>query len=396
MSTKPLSSPFASKVQGDQPAMVATEFMGKPVLDTVAAPAPSQVPAAPVALKASPLASPMTNNQTRTLAANAMPFKDNDIDTLGSDVQQSTMGVVKKLTEKMSVAQFGDLGDMLANVQLEADKLDPDAQNKGLTGWIRSRVFDVRKLMVKQLSTASQTFDALANKMSSHVAVHETWVNDLEQLYLENFEQYNRILEVIRKGEAWEKSAEQAIKNMPLINPNDPEAPMKIQVRRDAESMLNRLRQRIDNFRRLKVLTECNGPRIRSQQESSRTTARTLRDYSEQMIPIIQMEFAMYLQSEDVKKSGRVTSSARNLAEQSLRRSADSAKDSMIDAANQANTAMISNDTMSHMRSKLLEAVTTVQGIEDAAHQRRIADAQQMDTDQAQYLNQLQRVNAPI
>jgi uncharacterized protein YaaN involved in tellurite resistance len=171
---------------------------------------------------------------------------------------------------------------------------------------------------------------------------------------------------------------------------------MKVQIRRDAEAMLNRLRQRIDNFRRLKVLTECNGPRIRSQQESSRTAARTLRDYSEQMIPIIQMEFAMFMQSQDVKKSGQITTNARNLAETSLKRSADSAKDSMIDAANQANTAMISNDTMTHMRARLLEAVTTVKSIETNAQQRRVDDASMMNQQQTEYLNQLQSNGAPI
>lgn len=387
----PRPSPFASKQSaGASPAMVATQLHGMNIQP------PSSMVNAVVNRPSSPLASPMAQSQSKNLAANAMPFKDQDIESLGSDVQQATMGVVKKITEKMTLANFGDLGEMLANVQLEADRLDPAAQTSGIGGWIKSKVFDIRKTMLKQLSTASQTFDKLAEKMASHVAIHETWVNDLETLYTENFEQYKRILDVIKRGEAWEASAIQALNNMPMVDPNDPEAPMKVQIRRDAEAMLNRLRQRIDNFRRLKVLTECNGPRIRSQQESSRTAARTLRDYSEQMIPIIQMEFAMFMQSQDVKKSGQITTNARNLAETSLKRSADSAKDSMIDAANQANTAMISNDTMTHMRARLLEAVTTVKSIETNAQQRRVDDASMMNQQQTEYLNQLQSNGAPI
>lgn len=390
--SNPRPSPFAQKQQpGAEPAMVATSLFGATIPT-----ANQSLPAVQSKLGSSPLTAPNVNGQARSLAANVMPFKDADIDSLGSDVQQATMGVVKKLTEKMSVAKFGDLGDMLANVQLEADKLDPANLNGGAVGWLKAKLFDVRKLMLKQMTSAGATFDMLAEKMASHVAVHETWVNDLEQLYTENFEQYNRILEVIRRGEAWVASAQQALANMPMIDPTDPEAPMKVQVRRDAESMLNRLCQRIDNFRRLKVLTECNGPRLRSQQDSSRDTARTLRDYSEQVIPIIKMEFAMYLQSQDVKNSGQLTGSARNLAETSLRRSADSAKDAMIDSATQANTAMISNDTMSHMRTRMLEAVTAVRSIETNAMQRRVEDAKNMDADQAQYLTQLQTNGASI
>lgn len=398
--SNPRPSPFASKQPaGAAPAMVATSVNGVLLSPELTAPKPT--PSVPAVAKSfgpasSPLAAPSANNQSRSLAANVMPFKDTDIDTLGADVQQATMGVVKKLTEKMSVAKFGDLGDMLANVQLEADKLDPANLNGGAVGWLKAKIFDVRKLMLKQMTSAGATFDMLAEKMASHVAVHETWVNDLEQLYVENFEQYNRILDVIRRGEAWEVAAKQALGNMPVVDPADPEAPMKVQIRRDAESMLNRLCQRVDNFRRLKVLTECNGPRLRSQQDSSRDTARTLRDYSEQVIPIIKMEFAMYLQSQDVKKSGQLTGSARNLAETSLRRSADSAKDAMIDSATQANTAMISNDTMCHMRSRMLEAVTAVKSIESNAMQRRIDDAKMMDEQQAQYLTQLQTNGATI
>lgn len=396
----PRKSPFANSTPPVRPERPPIEAV-KTGFNTWAQ-SPTQAPVAPV--RQSPLASPLStplaapgvHNQSRAVAANVMPFKDSDIDTLGSDVQQAVMGVVKKVTEKMTVAKFGDLGDMLANVQLEADKLDPKNVSGGVGGWLKSKLFDVRKVMLKQMTTAGATFDMLGEKMASHVAVHETWVKDLEQLYQENFEQYGRILEVIKRGEHWYENGRQSLANMPMVDPADPEAPMKVQVRRDAESMLNRLSQRIDNFRRLKVLTECNGPRLRSQQDSSRDTARTLRDYSEQVIPIIKMEFAMYLQTQDVQNSGKLTGSARNLAETSLRRSADSAKDAMVSSAENANTAMISNDTMSHMRSRMLEAVTTVQSIETNAQQRRIADAAQMDKDQAQYLTQLQSNGATI
>lgn len=398
----PIPSPLAARNQAKQAMFghAAASIVNQTNQDIVVSSAFNSAPAInnhPTA-KSSPLANPKTIDAQRTysMTANLIPFKDSDIDTLGADVQQSTMGVVKQLTEKMAVAKFGDLGEMLANVQLEADRLDPSAKSDGLVSWVKTKVFDVRKMMLKQLTTAGATFDMLAEKMASHVAVHETWVKDLDLLYLENYEQYNRILEVIRRGETWEAAAVQALSNLPTLDTSDPEAPMKVQLRRDAESMLNRLRQRIDNFRRLKVLTECNGPRIRSQQESSRDSARTLRDYSEQVIPIIKMEFAMYLQSQDVKKTGSITSGARNLAESSLKRSADSAKESIIDAANQANTAIISNDAMNHMRSRLLEAVTTVKSIESSAQQRRVDDAKMMNDQQSQYLTQLQQHGAPI
>lgn len=339
--------------------------------------------------------SPFGNKPTQ-LSNNVLAFSDKDIEGLGSQVHEGTMAVVQKMTQKMSVAKFGDLGDMLANLQLEADTLDPDAQNKGISGWIRSKFFDVRKLALKQLQTAEKTFDDLAQKMASHITVHETWVNDLETLYIENFEQYKRVITIIQQGEQWENAALQSIKNLPEIDPTDPEAAMKMQIRRDAEAMLNRLRQRIDSFRRLKVLTECNSPKIRSQQESSRNAARTLRNYISEVLPLIKFEFALYMQSLDVKKTNRLSKGSRDLAEQSLQKSASSAKESIIEAARESNTSIVSSNTLSYIRNCMLEAVTQVGQIEHDAQVRRLAEAKQMQDEQTQYLKQLQENGARL
>ena len=348
--------------------------------------------AIPGVLNKSPLA--LIPKQTSYLPTGSM-IRDTDVDRLGQDISRSVGPTTEKIISKMSVGKFDELGAILTQIQSEADKLDPASlQKNGLLGWWQRHFSDVKQQLTMKMKTAEDVFGKLEEKISQHIAVHSEWITDFDNLYSENYDQYKKIQEVMIQAKMWETGLTTQLQNWPALDPNDPEATMKAQEKRDVEGVLNRLRRKIDSLIRLRVITESNAPKIRSQQNTSRSTISTLQDIVEQTIPLIKTEFSLFIQSLDAQKSIQLVDSAKSLANRTLVKSADAAKQSAIDSARSFNNPVILTDTLNHIRTCMIETVQEVGKIQKDAEVTRAADAKMLSETQKQYLNSLQQTGA--
>lgn len=317
-------------------------------------------------------------------------ISDADIDKIGESVSREIGQTTQKIIDKMAVGKFDELGAILTQISNEANKLDPASiQKDGLVGWFQNKFTDVKGKLMLRLNTAQQVFQGLEEKISNHITVQQSWVVDLDSLYMENFNHYQKIVAEIAEVEKLKAYAEDQIASWPPIDLNHPEAAMQSQLLRDAQTKVNRLDMKADNLRRLKAMTEINSPKIRSQQDASRATISTLKDVITQTIPIIKMEFAMFLQTLDVQKSVSLTSEVRNLATKTLTQGADSAKMAAIESAKAMNTPVITTQTLQTLRAKMLETVTEVNRVEVAGRNQRSADAVELVQGQKSLLTAL-------
>ena len=319
-----------------------------------------------------------------------LPVTDADLESIGSDLSRKVGATTDKIMATMKVGRFEDLGDILTKIQTEAQNLDPASiQKGGVVGWWQRNFSDIKQQLTLKLKSAEQVFTGLEEKIATHIAVQSQWVKDLDILFDENYQRWVELGQTVKKLDVWEANSKTALDSWPQIEADDPDAMMKAQARRDAESLLNRVRLKADSFKRLRVIAESNSPRIRSQQQTSRDNIETLRQIIEQVIPMIKIDFTMFLQSLDAKKSIELVQATRQLANKTLKTSADSAKTSALDAAKNLNSATVETQTLNHIRSRMLETVTEVRRIESEAHQLREKDAVEIANSQKTYLQAL-------
>lgn len=318
-------------------------------------------------------------------------ISDDDIDKVGESVSRDLGQTTQKIITKMAVGKFDELGAILATIQQEANNLDPSSLQKGgVVGWFQNKFTDLKTQLTMRLSTAQQVFSGLEEKIATHITIQQTWIGDMEGLYQENYNHYNNIVNEMAEVNRIIKACEEQIAAWPKIDVEDPNAPMQVQLVRDAESKVHRLRLKLDSLLRLKTMTEINSPRIKQQQESSRTAVSTLKGIV-MNIPVIMMEFALFKQSLDVQGSIRLTDSVRDLTEKSLTKGAEGAKLAAIGSAKALNTATISNETLNGLRSRLLETVVEVRRIETDAITRCQNDQKSLVEGQKSLLTQLQQ-----
>lgn len=355
--------------------------------------APAMAPSQPVTSPAVAAGSPLQKLAPTSKPTNQflMPVKESDIEALGEDNSAAVQATTEKITQKFTVNNFGDMGDILTNVRIQADSLDlSEYTQKGILGKLRRGMTDIRKLLYKRMTSASEAFDELNTRISNQIGVLAEWNKDLAALYQENYQNHQRLSEQIRQGEAMEQQMKMAIDNFPKFDANDPDAFIKSQQLQEARTLLNLLQTKIDTWRRLQIICESHGPNIQNKQMASRNAIDTLKRLMTEMIPMVKMEFAMHLHNLEVQKSITLVDATTELGNAALTQSADSSRDAALAAARAANTPMISTSTLNHIRQRMLEAATGVNQIREAGEAQRAADAIEMKKSQEQYLAQLQ------
>lgn len=325
-----------------------------------------------------------------------LPVTDEAIEKLGADLPTRISTTVNSITSRVSTAQFADLGDLLAELTVNADKLDPNnyGKAKGVMGWFRNAVVDVRKLMIKNLQSASESFGALENKMVEQIQIHKQWIKDLDVMYKENEQNYHAICRDIATAETWMDEMKRVLANQPPIDPTSDTAMMQANMIRKAEATLNRCSRKADTFRRTRVLVENIAPKILAQQEASDATIGTYNELITQSLPMVKLEFALHMQALEVKRDAATQTSIKAMNEKAIITAADSAAEAIVSSAENANAALISNDALNHTRNAILGAITQVRQIEHTAQSRREDDARMMIDSQSKYLKDLQGLGA--
>ena len=322
-------------------------------------------------------------------------IEDQEIDKIGEEVTQRVGKTTEKLISALSVSKFEDLGTILTEVQNEVDLLDPaKIQKSGIAGWVQRNFSNIKNTLTSRLNSAQQMFDKLEARINMHIQTHQDWIVNLEEIYKENYAHYRDLIQEINTTDSIISKTQAKINAWPQIEQSDPEAVMAAQLKRDAESRLNRLRGKRDNLFRLKTIAELNSPKIRQQQDSSRAAIATLKDVVGQTILMVKMEFALFMQTLDVQKTINLANNVKTFADKTLISSADTAKVAAVASATASNSPIVSAETLAHLRSRVLETVQEVKRIELETAEQRRTEYESIKQGQKQLLDELQTSGA--
>lgn len=324
------------------------------------------------------------------------PITDEQIDNLGADILNQIGTTTEKIISTVALQQFNELGDIMSRIQVVHSSLDPaqierDLQPTGVQRalrWIKGTVIDIKAELTKRLSTASSSFDTIIKDIESHITKHNRWVADLESLYNENYTHHTNLSSVIDKAKSLESYQTQYIQSLPTIDPNSSNAMMLGQQLRDAQTTLNSIQIRLDNLIRRRIVVENNAPLIRSKQQTSRQTVRSLKEVLD-IIPDMKMQFVLYKQSIESQDSLEFHNTLKAMVNQTIQQGATTANQTAIQAATTLNSSVITNDTLTHIRTQMIDSLTRVRSIEQAAKEQRAKDLISNDQQQQQYLQTL-------
>lgn len=314
------------------------------------------------------------------------------IDRLGDAEAVAVGSTANKIVKAIALSDMEELGDIMASMQVQGDRLNPDKYKEG--GWtskIKGMFVDIKKQLKKELQTAEVAFTEIESKISKHINTQVNWVQNLEAMYQENYQRYRELTNVLGVLDNYEQSVKKDVETF-VVSESDPEFAMKLQQLQDLKNLLHRILVKKDNILRLRALCEGNSPKIRQRQEDSRAVITTLKDVVTQIIPILKIEFALYIQTLDTQKSINFISNTRTLANKTLTSSADQAYTSSVEAAKALNQSSIETETLVHIRDKMLSSMREVATVRNNFMLNAEAAANAVKQTQAEFLSELTKI----
>ena len=341
------------------------------------------------------LASPRVTSSSPLMAArygSGITLTYDQVDRLGDDEASKVGNTANKIVQAIALSDMDELGDIMASMQVQGDRLNPEKyKESGMFSKVKGLFVDIKKQLKKELQTAETAFTEIEGKISKHINNQSSWVQNLEAMYQENYQRYRELTNVLSVLDNYEQSVKRDVETF-VVSESDPEFAMKLQQLQDLKNLLHRILVKKDNILRLRALCEGNSPKIRQRQEDSRAVITTLKDVVTQIIPILKIEFALYIQTLDTQKSINFISNTRTLANKTLTSSADQAYTSSVEAAKALNQSSIETETLVHIRDKMLSSMREVATVRNNFMLNAEAAANAVKQTQAEFLSELTKI----
>jgi len=318
-----------------------------------------------------------------------LPVSYEQVEALGAIEAQNVGATAEKIVKTLSLSDMGDIGGIVAELQVQADRLDPAKYTQtGLVGKVKGLFFDMKKTLLRELQTAEAGLGAVTTKIHNHIDLQNTWIKNLEAIYNENYTRYQGLVEVLKQTDNYIGACEDKISKF-VVDESDPEYMMRAQELADMHGVLYALKVKKDAMTRLKALTESNSPKIRQRQQASRAAVATLNDICVQVIPVLKVEFALFVAALDNQKSINLINNTKSLVNKTLVSSSDAAYTSSIAAAKAYSDPTVTTETLLNIRSNILKSIKDVSSIEQNFLTTSDAEIKKIESIQKELLKEL-------
>ena len=301
---------------------------------------------------------------------------DEQITALGSDAANALKGVSSELIGHVKSADAGDFGKGLNDLVVLAKGLDPaQMKDRGVLGKLRGLFSSTKERMLSQFTSVEKQIDTLTAQLDSKVALHKRRINDLEQLYQNNFAYHEGLeqgVQACRQYQAQlmtERDAQQAVVVAGSFD---------AQLLQDYARLLGRLEKRIDDLERAKLMAKQIAPQIRIMQDDARALVNKFGDVQAVTLPAWKNTFSLYVLQLEQKQSVDLLNSIDDTTNAALRKGADLLRENSAAIASSRNRSVVDLATLEHVQAQLLGAIEDVQRIDAEGRARRQAEASKL------------------
>lgn len=254
-----------------------------------------------------------------------------------------------------------------------AKGLSPQTQkDTGLLSRLKNAFVSAKERLVSQYNSVEKQLDALTLELDQKVQLHEQRIQDLEQLYLNNFKYHTALESAQVTCQGWLDNLRQQYeqqKNKPNLSGFD------AQILADYERLLQRLEKRISDLERAKLLSKQVAPQIRIMQDDTRALVSAFGDVKAVTLPAWKNTFSLYILQQEQKESAQLLNQIGDATDQALRQSADLLRQNSNEIAKARNRDVVSVDTLAHINNQLIGAVEDIKRIDQERRTRRQAEA---------------------
>lgn len=310
---------------------------------------------------------------TALVAIKPPSLTEDDITNIGADAAKSLSGVSHQLLSQIRSSDAGDFGKGLSELVGLARGLDPEAlKSKGFISRILGAASSAKSQLMAKYATVEKQMDELAVQLDGKAVHHQRRIGEMESLYADNYAYHQQL-------EAGVAHCEGLLRQVNADYDREKIKPIGdsfgAQILGDYQRLIARIEKRIDDLKRAMLLSKQTAPQIRIMQDDARALVLKFGDVKALTLPAWKNTFTLYVLQMEQKQSVALLDSIDETTNEALRKSADLLRQNSAAIAESRNRSLVSVDTLMHVQTQLLGAITDVKRIDEEGRARRLAEA---------------------
>jgi uncharacterized protein YaaN involved in tellurite resistance len=304
---------------------------------------------------------------TSTVLRVTKVITDDEIDGLGSSWAKQASTLSTQVMSAVKTSDVGETGTKLNELITLAQEMDPAniSKPKGIVASLKRLVQKTADNIQAKHSNVEQRLDTLVQQYSSTQKLYQQRISDLELMF-------NTSVAICKGLQQDEQVATEALAVLSeQIEQTSPSDPLEAQDLADLSQRSVRLEQRIDKLKRGQMLAMQMAGQIRIMQGNSRILKQQFIDIIDTTIPAWRQTLSLYIIQTEQAAGAAMANATHDATDAALKRQADLLRQTTGSVAVLANRSVVSIDTLKHVHTQMLGAITDAKVENDKGRKAR-------------------------
>lgn len=302
---------------------------------------------------------------------------------LGSNAGQRVVNFSEKLLQQVKCNDIEGMGEKLNEVVVLAKGVDVNGLIKTgpskipLIGGLIDRFKVGKEQILGKYDTLSKQIEKLVTDVKSTQGKLRQRINDLENVYTYNTEEYYNLEMNVLVGEV--KLEELRLEMEQRKASPTAQDPMEAQNMSDLQDVVTRLEKRVHDLKTMQVIAIQTAPMIRMIQANNQGLIDKFQNLQELTIPSWKKQFTLAIALIEQKRAVELTQKIDDATNDLLKQNANLLKQNSIATARANQRAVVDVETLEHVQQTLISTIEEVQQIQIEGELKRKEAVQKME-----------------
>ena len=302
---------------------------------------------------------------------------------LGSNAGQRVVNFSEKLLQQVKCNDIEGMGEKLNEVVVLAKGVDVNGLIKTgpskipLIGGLIDRFKVGKEQILGKYDTLSKQIEKLVTDVKSTQGKLRQRINDLENVYTYNTEEYYNLETNVLVGEV--KLEELRLEMEQRKASPTAQDPMEAQNMSDLQDVVTRFEKRVHDLKTMQVIAIQTAPMIRMIQANNQGLIDKFQNLQELTIPSWKKQFTLAIALIEQKRAVELTQKIDDATNDLLKQNANLLKQNSIATARANQRAVVDVETLEHVQQTLISTIEEVQQIQIEGELKRKEAVQKME-----------------
>lgn len=311
------------------------------------------------------------------------PYDSMAITKLGSSAGDNLVKFSDDVLKHVRSSDVEGIGDKMTEVVVLAKQVNINGLVNGnsripIIGNIINKFRIGKEKIVGQYDSLSKQIE----KLMSEVGVTQKRLGDtiqnLERVYLYNYEEYKNLDTSILVGEVKVEELSANLEQM-KASPTAATNPIEAQNISDLNDIITRLKKRVHDLKTMQVVAIQTAPMIRMIQSNNRTLIDKFTNLSELTIPSWKKQFVLAIALIEQKNAVELATKIDDTTNDIMKRNAELLKMNSIATAKANERSVVDVETLEFVQKNLIETIDEVKKIQQEGEVSRIEAVKKME-----------------